>query len=254
MSVIFRKALVFIELELRRLRHDPTEVFTRAVQPILWIGVFGVAMSRIRAIPTGSVDYLTYITPGVMMQSTSFIAMAYGIMLVWERESGILKKGLTLPLSRLTITLGRSLAGATRALTQLFVILLVAVPLGAKLLLTPISLLLAVLAVFMGAAGLTALSILLATFMKTRERFMGIIQAITMPLFFASNAIYPVDIMPYPIRVISEGNPLTYIIQALRDALIYGAYFESIGNICIVALFSTVMVVLASAMLQRIIE
>ncbi|MEM2274966.1 MAG: ABC transporter permease [Thermofilum sp.] len=253
-SLSLRKVLVFVELELRRLRHDPTEVFTRAVQPILWIGVFGTAMNRIRAIPTGSVDYLTYITPGVLMQSTSFIAMAYGIMLVWERESGILKKVLTLPLSHFTITLGRSFAGAARALTQLFVILMVALPLGVKIILAPEALLLAMVAVFVGAAGLTALSILLAAFMKTRERFMGIIQAVTMPLFFASNAIYPVEIMPLPIRLISLGNPLTYVIQALRDALVYGAYFDSLYNICIVALFSAGMITLASVALRRIIE
>lgn len=248
------KALTFIELELRRLRHDPTEVFTRAVQPILWIGVFGTVMSRVRAIPTGSVDYLTFITPGVLMQSTSFIAMAYGIMLVWERESGILKKTLTLPVSRFMITLGRSLAGATRALTQLFVILLIALPLGAKLIINPVNLTLAIAAVFVGSMGLTALSILMATFMKTRERFMGILQAILMPLFFASNAIYPLEIMPTPIQAFSHVNPLTYVIQALRDALIYDDCIGSLRNTAIIAAFSFTLVALASSLLEKIIE
>jgi ABC-2 type transport system permease protein len=248
------RALTFVELELRRLRHDPTEVFTRAVQPILWIGVFGTVMARVRAIPTGSVDYLTFITPGVLMQSSSFIAMAYGIMLVWERESGILKKVLTLPLSRLTVVLGRSLAGAARALTQLFVILLVAVPLGAKLDLSPIALALAMLALLVGAAGLTALSILLATFMKTRERFMGILQAITMPLFFASNAIYPIEMMPAPLQAFSRVNPLTYVIQALREALVYSNPLACLRSIVDISLFSLAMIALATLLLGKIVE
>jgi len=252
--VAWARALTFVELELRRLRHDPTEVFMRAVQPILWIGVFGTVMSRVRAIPTGSVDYLTFITPGVLMQSTSFIAMAYGIMLVWERESGILKRVLTLPVSKFTITLGRSLAGAARALTQLFIILLIALPLGAKLDVSPPHLLLAVLVVFTGSMGLTALSILMAVFMKTRERFMGILQAITMPLFFASNAIYPIELMPAPLQAFSRVNPLTYIIQALRDALIYGDYADCLANLAVTAAFSFALAAAASAVLEKIIE
>jgi ABC-2 type transport system permease protein len=248
------RAIAFIELELRRLYHDPTEVFTRAIQPALWIGVFGTVMSRFRAIPTGGVDYLSFITPGVLMQSTSFIAIAYGIMLVWERESGILKKVLTVPVSRFLIVVGRSLAGATRALSQLFVVLLIALPLGAHLLLNPVSLALAVLAVFTGSVGLTAFSILLASFMKTRERFMGVIQAVTMPLFFASNAIYPVELMPPVIREFSLVNPLTYVIQALREALLYGDYLGSLASIGVVALYSLAFLTAAALSLRRIIE
>jgi len=248
------KALTFVELELRRLRHDPTEVFTRAVQPVLWIGVFGTVMARVRAIPTGGVDYLTFIAPGVLMQSSPFIAIAYGIMLVWERESGILKKVLTLPLSRLTIMLGRSLAGAARALTQLFVILLVAVPLGAKLDLSPLALALALLALLVGAAGLTAFSIILATFMKTRERFMGILQAIAMPLFFASNALYPIEMMPAPLQAFSRVNPLTYVIQALRNTLVYSNPVACLQSIAEISVFSAALITLATLLLGKIVE
>lgn len=248
------KVLAFVELELRRLRHDPTEVFTRAVQPALWIGVFGTVMSRVRAIPTGSVDYLTFIAPGVLMQSTSFIAIAYGIMLVWERDSGILKRVLTLPVNRFLIVLGRSLSGATRALSQLFVVLLIALPLGARLNVNPLALCLAALAVYVCSTGLTALSIIMASAMKTRERFMGIIQAITMPLFFTSNALYPVEFMPQPLQYVSLFNPLTYTIQALRASLIYCDYWSTLANTGILAAFSLAMLLAATAALPRIIE
>jgi len=59
--------------------------------------------------------------------------------------------------------------------------------------------------------------------MKTRERFMGILQAIAMPLFFASNALYPIEMMPAPLQAFSRVNPLTYVIQALRNALVYSS-------------------------------
>jgi ABC-2 type transport system permease protein len=55
------------------------------------------------------------------------------------------------------------------------------------------------------------MSMLLASLLRDRERLMGIGQAITMPLFFASNAIYPISVMPGWVKVIAIGNRLSYV-------------------------------------------
>jgi len=49
---------------------------------------------------------------------------------------------------------------------------------------------------------------------------MGIGQVLTMPIFFASNAIYPVSLMPAWLRVVSHANPLTYEVDALRALML----------------------------------
>jgi ABC-2 type transport system permease protein len=97
------------ELELRRLMHDRMELYTRAIQPILWLTIYGTVISYTRAIPTGNIPYIDYITPGVIMQSTIFVSVFYGLTLVWERESGILKKLVTTPTPRYAIIIGRSM-------------------------------------------------------------------------------------------------------------------------------------------------
>ncbi|MEM1587028.1 MAG: ABC transporter permease [Candidatus Bathyarchaeia archaeon] len=91
MNGFMRNMLAMIELEMRKLRHDRTELYTRAIQPILWIAVFGPIMGNVRAIPTGGIPYTDYITPGALIQSTTFVSIFYGLTIVWERESGILK-------------------------------------------------------------------------------------------------------------------------------------------------------------------
>jgi hypothetical protein len=118
--------LVMIELELRRLRHDRTEIYTRAVQPILWIVIYGPVMSSVKAIPTGGVPYTDFITPGVMIQTTTFVSIFYGLTIVWERESGILKKLLVTPASRYSMVIGRSMASGVRAIFQALIILPIA--------------------------------------------------------------------------------------------------------------------------------
>jgi hypothetical protein len=73
------KALAIARLEALRLRHDPTELAMRAVQPALWLLVFGQVFARARAIPTGDLPYLDFIAPGILAQSVLFIAIFYGI-------------------------------------------------------------------------------------------------------------------------------------------------------------------------------
>jgi ABC-2 type transport system permease protein len=70
-----KNMLVMVELEGRRLRQDRTLIYFRAVQPILWIVIYGPVMSAMRAIPTGTISYTAFITPGVLIQSTTFVSI-----------------------------------------------------------------------------------------------------------------------------------------------------------------------------------
>jgi ABC-type polysaccharide/polyol phosphate export systems, permease component len=246
--------LAFVELEARRIKYNMTEVITRAVQPILWLVVFGPIMARVRALPTGGIPYVAFITPGVILQSITFVSIFYGLTIVWERESGILKKLLTAPAPRIAIVLGRSSASIIRAFMQFLIITPIALLMGVRIVPDPLYIILAIIVMAITAIGFSAFSVWIATFMKTRERFMGLGQAITMPLFFASNSIYPISIMPPIFREIALGNPLTYSVDALRKALIIGTTNGLITDITALVIFMSIFTVLASIQIRRIIE
>jgi ABC-2 type transport system permease protein len=215
-------AWVVTEIELRKLRHDPIELLTRAVQPLLWLLVFGEAFSRVRAIPTGHVSYLTFMTPGILAQSLMFISIFYGLSIIWERDQGILQKFLVIPVPRASFVTGKGLGAGVRALTQAVVVLVLALLLGVRLHWSAVGVVGSLLTVIAGASFFSTLSMLIAILVKTRERFMGIGQVITMPLFFASNAIYPIAIMPAWLQVVAQINPLSYIVDLLRGYLVVG--------------------------------
>ena len=243
-----------VELEFRRVFHDPTEMVTRAIQPILWLVVFGGVMARAGVFSNIiKSDYITYVTPGVILQSATFIALAYGIMLVFERESGLLKRLLASPISRLNIIVGRSLAGAIRGSIQYLIIVPLAFLIGAHITPSLINLTLGYIFITYGLIGFTSISIAIASILKTRERFMGIIGAITMPLFFASNALYPIEVMPAWVKVIADYNPLTYIISGLRNLLIYNS-LNILFDFFALTLFNVLSVFLAAISIHRIIE
>jgi ABC-2 type transport system permease protein len=244
------KTGVIAELEVRKLRHDPTELITRAMQPALWLLVFGQVFSRVRAIPTGDLRYLDFMAPGILAQSVLFIAIFYGIAIIWERDLGIVQKFLVSPTPRAALVLGKALSAGVRALSQAIIVYALAFMLGVKLRWNPLDLLGVVCAVLLGAAFFSTLSLIIACIVKTRERFMGIGQILTMPLFFASNAIYPIAIMPNWLQVISNANPLTYEVDALRAMMVVGgASSYGVGLDLAVLLLATSAFVIVAARL-----
>jgi ABC-2 type transport system permease protein len=202
--------------EARKLAHDPSELLFRAVQPALWLVIFGGVFSQIHAIPTGSYTYLQFLTPGILAQSVLFIAIFYGIASIRERELGIITKFLVSPTPRVILVGGRGLSASLRGLSQALIVVLLALALGVRLNLSVVGLLGVVLVIILGSALFSTLSMIIASIVKTQERFLGIGQLLTMPLFFASNAIYPLSIMPPWLRYFALGNPLTYLVDALR--------------------------------------
>ncbi|MGA2531421.1 MAG: ABC transporter permease [Candidatus Aminicenantales bacterium] len=218
----FKKASVIAGTETRKLFHDPTELVSRAVQPILWLGIFGEALSKVRAIPTGGVTYLQFITPGILTQSVTFVAIFYGLYIIMDRDAGILQKFLVTPTPRLALVWGKMLSATVRGLSQALVVFIFAFVLGIRLHIGFWTIPGVMVIVLLGASFFTGLSMIVASIVKTRERFMGIGQVITLPLFFASNAIYPIHIMPPWLQVVAKINPLSYMVEGLRSLLVSG--------------------------------
>ncbi len=228
------KTLIITELEVRKLRHDPTDLIVRAVQPVLWLLIFGQVFTRIRGIPTNGLPYLDFMAAGILAQSVLFVSIfSGGMSLIWERDLGLAHKFLVSPTPRAAIVLGKGVASGVRCLSQVFVVYLLSLVLGVQLNFSAIAMLGVLLIVMLGAACFSIFSIIVACLVKSREGFNGMGQLLTMPLFFASNAIYPIEIMPPWLQFVSYINPLTYQVDALRGVMllngtsIYGYGFDT---------------------------
>lgn len=212
--------VAIVETDVRKLRHDPYELLTRMIQPAIWLLIFGQAMAKAKAIPTGSLSYLDYIAPGILAQSILFISIFFGIALIWERDMGILHKILVSPAPRSILVIGRAIAAGIRGVSQIFIIYFLSFLLGIHLRWDLIAFIGVFTTVMLGGAVFSTFSLIIASIVKKRERFMGIGQVLTMPLFFASNALYPIEMMPRWLQIISLLNPLSYQVDALRSFMI----------------------------------
>ncbi len=249
---VIDKSYVMAEMEIRKLIHDPTELIMRAVQPILWLGIFGQALSKIRAIPTEGFTYMQFITPGILTQSVTFVAVFYGLAIIWERDIGLLPKFLVTPTPRLAFVWGKMIAAGVRGLSQAVIIFLFAMIMRVHLQLTAVSILGTVLIIMLGASFFTGLSMVIAAIVKTRERFMGIGQLITLPLFFASNAIYPIAIMPSWLQAVANVNPLSYMVNGMRALLVTGDLSQLPFDMMILVIVALAMSILSAYMYPKV--
>jgi ABC-2 type transport system permease protein len=238
-------------VELQKIRHDRTEIYSRAVTPLLWLAVYGETFTKIHAIPTGTTKYLAYLSPGIIAQSAMFIAIFYGIQIIWERDAGVLTKLMVTPTPRAALVTAKAFASGAKAVIQAVVVLILAALLGAGMTWNPLKLLGVLLIVVLGSSTFACLSMSIAGIVLSRDRLMGIGQAITMPLFFTSSALYPISVMPGWLQPISRINPLTYEVDGLRSLLI-GTPTDMPLNIGVLIVSGVLMVTLASALLPRL--
>jgi ABC-2 type transport system permease protein len=248
------KTFVITEFELRKLRHDFTELITRALQPALWLLIFGQVFAHSGAIHTGNIPYLDFIAPGILAQSVLFVAIFYGINVIWERDLGIVQKFLVSPTPRTALVLGKGFSAGVRTLSQAAVVYGLSLLVGVRLNWHPLALLNVVIIVVLAATLFATFSLIIACIVKTRERFMGVGQVLTMPLFFASNAIYPTDIMPGWLKMVSHLNPLTYVVDALRTFMLAGSMsvFGLSHDYAVMLLTTTILVFIGARLYPRL--
>jgi len=250
------QVLAVADAEARKLRHDPWELLSRAIQPVLWLVLFGGVMAQVCGLSSGTIPYLDFLAPGILAQSVLFVAIFYGISAIWERDLGVLHRYMVSPAPRSALVIGKALSSSIRGLSQAVVIYLCAALMGVNLDLDPRRIVLVILFVALGAGLFSTFSLIIACIVKTRERFMGIGQVLTMPIFFASNAIYPINLMPGWLKTISSLNPLTYEVDGLRNLMLRGgeSTFGLAHDFAALIIATSVFVMIATRIYPRMTE
>jgi ABC-2 type transport system permease protein len=246
--------LAVADAEIVKLRHDPGELATRALQPAIWLLLFGQVMAQIRGLEAGGGRYLDFLAPGILAQSVLFAAIFYGIAAIWERDLGVLHRYLVSPAPRSALVLGKAVSSGVRGLSQAVIVYALALIMSLGVDLHPLNILGAAMFIVLGSALFSTFSLIIACIVRTRERFMGIGQVLTMPIFFASNAIYPIDLMPRWLQVVSSVNPLTYEVDGLRALMLSGGTtaYGLMTDALILAATAAVLVAIAARLYPRL--
>jgi ABC-2 type transport system permease protein len=234
--------------ELLRFVRERSSFYATLARPTLWLIVLGSGMRNAFRDTTG-VPYQAYMLPGVVTMTILFGGLFSGVSTVWDREFGFLKEVLIAPVSRLSIVLGKALAGTLTTTLQALLTLLFAPVVGVPL--NPAAILPALGIVFMTSASVVGLALCIAARLKTFEGFSNLANLVALPLFFLSGSMYPLEDAPAWLGVLIRLNPITYAVDALRQVLIGVGHHDLGADLLVLSGFAVVTLGLAAWSFKR---
>lgn len=213
-----RDALTLWRLELVRTWQSKALVAISLITPLAWLFLFGLAIDRGLRLEFGGVSYLAFLGPGLMAMMSIFWALNSGQAVGRDKDTGFLKEVLVAPVSRLSVVAGRSLGVATVTLAQAMLVLLFTALLGQGVAL-PFGLLSIVgiaAIVLLLALGFVGMGMSIAVSGSNPQAFQAVVALLSLPMFFLSGALQPVDTLPAYLRPFAFINPLAHGVDALR--------------------------------------
>ncbi|KKS26463.1 MAG: ABC-2 type transporter [Parcubacteria group bacterium GW2011_GWC2_42_6] len=204
--------------EIIRYWRDKTRLVSTFFQPLMFLVIFGAGLRQSLAGGNLEIDFLQFMYPGIIAMNVMGIAFFSTVSTVWDREFGFLREILVAPVPRLSIVFGKILGAVTIASVQALILLILAPFIGVKLeVLVVLQLFLLMLLLSFAISGI---GLFIASLMKTTESFGIIMQVLIFPMFFLSGAFFPLTTAPDWMRLLSEANPLTYGVDAMRQVLL----------------------------------
>jgi ABC-2 type transport system permease protein len=236
MTIYWRDMIRFVRFK--------TLLVSSLLQPALWLAFFGIAMSsnfdKLTAgmpVPAGAhvVGYLTFMGAGIIAMTTLFTSLFGGIVILFDKNWGLMREILASPMNRNHIIFGIGLSGVTKSFIQAIIIMGFGILIGTAFFagFTPFQTVIGIAGILafvaMFALGFLFLSAAIAISMESPEGLQGVITLLTMPIFFASNALYPIDTFPEVLKIVSVYNPMTLLITGIRYFAI-GPDFVALGK------------------------
>ncbi len=218
-------------------------------QPLLYLLGMGFGFGPVFQ-KAGQGNYIQFLSPGVIGMTILFTSIFSGIELIFDRQFGFLKEMLVAPVPRLLIMIGRTLGGATVAILQGLIVVVISMIAGFR----PSLLSLPLAFVFMAliAVLFTALGTAIASVLSDMQGFQLIMNFLVMPIFFLSGALFPLNNVPGALGIIAALDPLSYGVDGLRSTLVGAAHFGIALDLAVLSVICAVCMVLGARLFSRI--
>ena len=236
--------------ELKRYVRSRVQIIVSLGQPVLYLVALGFGFGPVFQ-KAGNGNYLQFMVPGVIGMTVLFSSVFSGIAMLWDRQFGFLKETLVAPVPRIHIMLGRTLGGATVAVIQGTLILLVCLIAGFRpqhWLAMPVAFFfVAMIAIVFAALGTTIGSVI-----KDMQGFQLIMNFLVMPIFFLSGALYPLNNLPRALAIVTRLDPLSYGVDGLRGVLTGMWHFSFAIDMAVLAVLAAIFLGTGAYMFSRI--
>ena len=199
---------------------EKSRLIASTFTPLLWLFVLGGGLGS--SVPTtfhnSDIGYQKFIFPGIIVMSVIFSSIFFGSYIIWDKKFDFLKSVMIAPIRRSTIFLGKTFGGMTTSLIQAFILFGIGIIIGINYdLYSTVSFIVIVLLL---SFALTSLGLAIGSFIESLEGFQLIVSFVAFPLYFFSGALFSLNNVPSWLSILSNINPATYAVEALRYSLL----------------------------------
>ncbi len=220
MSSIAAHTTWMSQRQLKALARQPAYLVIQLLQPVIWLFLFGSLFRKVAELPGfGAPSYLDYLVPGVVVMSALSTSMWSGMTVLEEIDRGIMDRFLVLPLHRSAIINASVVMQSITTAFQSIIIVLLGLAAGAHYPGGATGLLVLIAASVLIAVVFSALSNTIGMLARQRETIIGLSVFLLLPLTFLSSAFMTPDLMPHWMRIVADGNPVNWALQAGRGAM-----------------------------------
>lgn len=237
--------------DMKQLFRSKARLITSITTPLLWLGIIGSGLNAaIPQMPGTSFDYLSFMAPGILGMTMLFTGTFSGVSVLWDKQFGFMKEILVSPVSRLEIMAGKVLGGATTAIMQGFLILIIAGFMGVSLPGVTGILIMFVLMVLI-SFSFVSIGLAFASRMEDPQTFPMVVNFFIMPLFFLSGALYPIESSPGWLGTVAHIDPLTYGVDGLRGAILGTSHFSLWLDFGVLLVFTVSVILIGGYLFKK---
>lgn len=236
--------------QLKRYIRSRARIVASLGQPLLYLFGFGFGFGPVFQ-KAGQGNYIQFLAPGMIGMTILFTSIFSGIELMFDRQFGFLKEMLVAPQPRLLLMIGRTLGGATTAIFQGTIVIVICLIAGfrpASLVALPLAFLFMVLV----AVLFTALGTAIACALTDMQGFQMVMGFLIMPIFFLSGALFPLNGLPAAMRLLTRIDPLTYGVDGLRGAMNGASNFSAGFDLLVLGAVAFVFMAIGARQFSRI--
>jgi ABC-2 type transport system permease protein len=236
--------------EVKKYSRSRVQIIASLGQPLLYLLVLGFGLGPVYQ-RAGGGSYLQFMAPGIVGMAVLFTSVFSGIALLWDRQFGFLKETLVAPVPRIYVMIGRTLGGATVAMLQGTLIVVVCLIAGFR----PVSLVgiplgfafMALIAIVFAALGTS-----IGSSLQDMQGFQLIMNFLVLPIFFLSGALFPLNNLPKALSFVTKLDPLSYGVDGLRAALIGSTHFGALVDAAVLVCVAVALLCLGAWRFSKI--
>lgn len=219
--------------------------------PLFFLLFLGFGLNSVVNIPGLGENYIQFLIPGMVAMSVLFTSVFSGIQIIWDKQFGFLKETLVAPVSRMEIMLGQTFGGATTAVIQGIMIMVLSLLIGLKVQ-SLVGFLIALGFMILIGISFTAFGIAIASRMEDMTGFQLIMNFVIFPIFGLSGAMFPISSLPGWIGPITMLDPLTYGVEGIRFGLTGVSQISPLISFTVIGGFACIMTIIGAFLFRKI--